>query len=168
MVLVRDHEIVNEFRTCLEWLKDRHDTWAIGELTAMAIKLVNEYSAEMVVGLQQHIAQVPQELKLAGLYLLDSIIGNASHIYVDLFAEQLVNTFSSVFVFADSEMRALMFTLRKRWRKYFSAAVLHDLDCAIKSVDNNWPIFAHSSPSSNNSGSSSTSPTNTPAYRRSP
>lgn len=107
----------------------------------------SQYAANITKLIEKRICQVPQQLKLPSLYLLDSIVKNVGGGYLKLVAEIMENSFTCVFEKADEKIRRDLYKLRHTWQQYFPAKMLHDLDVAVNKHDPGWPISPAPPPS---------------------
>ena len=93
--------------------------------------------------------QVPPELKLTHLYLLDSIAKNHRRPYAELFQQNIVSVFRNAFLAAANvKWRGALHKLRETWGRpmkegqptTFSIAKLNQLDHKVAEIDPQWPI----------------------------
>lgn len=91
--------------------------------------------------------QVPAEVKLPCLYLLDSIVKNHPSPYKDLFQRNLVHTFATVFAAVQEvTVRSALYKLRTTWNEVFNQQALMLLDVKVnKDFDPKWPVAKSSS-----------------------
>jgi hypothetical protein len=118
----------------------------INTLTELANGYRKDTSHIIVYLVEERIKEVPDELKLTVLYLLDSIVKNHSNPYENLFAPNLVPTFTHVFRHSAEQGRAALFELRGTWSDVFPATVLLDLDQSVNKLDPAWPICKQKNP----------------------
>lgn len=74
------------------------------------------------------------------LYLIDSILKNIGGIYLELFGQILVSTFTTIFKIADVNTRKKMYILRCTWNDVLSRDMLLSLDNATNKMDFKWPV----------------------------
>ncbi|KAK2584744.1 hypothetical protein KPH14_007075 [Odynerus spinipes] len=110
-----------------------------------------EHAPAIVQAVENHLQKVRSDIKLPVLYLIDSIVKNVNGTYLNLFTQNIVNTFCGVFEKVDENTRASMWKLRQTWNDVFPAKKLFSLDVRVQSIDPAWPITA--SPTSISSGS---------------
>jgi len=93
--------------------------------------------------------------KLPLLYLLDSICKNHERHYRDLFAKNLVRSFSVAFESAqDVNTRASMYKLRTTWNSVFPFVILRQLDTTVREkLDPKWPLTPEPKASVTSTGS---------------
>lgn len=73
--------------------------------------------------------------------LVVSIVSSVGMEYKKLFDKYIIEIFMTAFNCADSVGRMKLFEMREKWNFFFSKQTLHELDCAAKKVDRNWPII---------------------------
>ncbi|XP_011308584.1 uncharacterized protein [Fopius arisanus] len=122
----------------------------INMLTMLAEDNV-EHAEAIVEAVENHLQKVESKFKLPVLYLIDSIVKNVNGAYLNLFTQNIVNTFCGVFEKVDEVTRASMWKLRQTWSNVFPATKLYSLDIRVQSIDPAWPITA--SPPTISSGS---------------
>ncbi|XP_063987411.1 uncharacterized protein Pcf11 isoform X2 [Diachasmimorpha longicaudata] len=122
----------------------------INMLTMLAEDNV-EHAEAIVEAVENHLQKVESKYKLPVLYLIDSIVKNVNGAYLNLFTQNIVNTFCGVFEKVDEATRASMWKLRQTWNGVFPATKLYSLDVRVQSIDPAWPITA--SPPTISSGS---------------
>ncbi len=81
-------------------------------------------------------------MKLPCLYLMDSIMKNHGDPYRELFAHNVVFSFSHVFQSSDVKVRSALHKLRLTWTEVFPTETLHQLDVKVQSIDPKWPVAA--------------------------
>lgn len=94
--------------------------------------------------IEDYIRQIPPEMKILGLYLMDSIMKNHKYTtnYNEVFETRILNLFSHVFENVDEQNRKALYKLRLTWNEVFSNRTLYDVDVRIKQIDHAWPITA--------------------------
>ncbi|XP_036146540.1 uncharacterized protein LOC105828169 isoform X2 [Monomorium pharaonis] len=103
-----------------------------------------EHAPAIVQAVENHLLKVRSEIKLPVLYLIDSIVKNVCGNYLNLFTQNIVNTFCGVFEKVDENTRASMWKLRQTWNDVFPPKKLFSLDVRVQSIDPAWPITAPS------------------------
>ncbi|XP_044254626.1 pre-mRNA cleavage complex 2 protein Pcf11 [Tribolium madens] len=101
----------------------------------------------IVQAIEEHLEKVQTNVKLPILYLIDCIAKNIGQTYMQLFSQNIVKTFCSVFKVVDEETRAEMFKLRQTWNNVFPQMKLYAIDVQIRMLDPAWPVTAQ--PTSN-------------------
>ncbi|XP_014218937.1 uncharacterized protein LOC106647178 [Copidosoma floridanum] len=131
-------EIAEEYMSSLQELASNSKPH-INMLTILAEDYI-EFASTIVEAVEAHLQKVQSSLKLAVLYLIDSIIKNVNGVYSSLFANNIVQTFSGVFQKVDENTRGKMWKLRQTWNTIFPADKLLALDVSVHGIDRNWPI----------------------------
>ncbi|XP_025986831.1 uncharacterized protein LOC105195218 isoform X2 [Solenopsis invicta] len=103
-----------------------------------------EHASAIVQAVESHLLKVRSDIKLPVLYLIDSIVKNVNGDYLNLFTQNIVNTFCGVFEKVDENTRASMWKLRQTWNDVFPPKKLFSLDVRVQSIDPAWPITAPS------------------------
>ncbi|KAL6259064.1 hypothetical protein P5V15_008985 [Pogonomyrmex californicus] len=103
-----------------------------------------EHAPAIVQAVETHLQKVRSDIKLPVLYLIDSIVKNVNGNYLNLFTQNIVNTFCDVFEKVDENTRASMWKLRQTWNDVFPPKKLFSLDVRVQSIDPAWPITAPS------------------------
>ncbi|KAL3266670.1 hypothetical protein HHI36_010832 [Cryptolaemus montrouzieri] len=119
----------------------------INMLTMLADENV-AHAEEIVEVVENHLTKVKIDVKLPILYLIDCIVKNVGGPYTELFSQNIVATFCSVFRVVDEKTRAEMFKLRQTWNEVFSPKKLYAIDVQINSLDPAWPVTAPVPPNS--------------------
>ncbi|XP_018312633.1 uncharacterized protein Pcf11 isoform X1 [Mycetomoellerius zeteki] len=101
-----------------------------------------EHASAIVQAVETHLQKVRSDIKLPVLYLIDSIVKNVNGDYLNLFTQNIVNTFCGVFEKVDENTRASMWKLRQTWNDVFPPNKLFSLDVRVQSIDPAWPITA--------------------------
>ncbi|KYN37984.1 Pre-mRNA cleavage complex 2 protein Pcf11 [Trachymyrmex septentrionalis] len=101
-----------------------------------------EHAPAIVQAVETHLQKVRSDIKLPVLYLIDSIVKNVNGDYLNLFTQNIVNTFCGVFEKVDENTRASMWKLRQTWNDVFPPNKLFSLDVRVQSIDPAWPITA--------------------------
>ncbi|RNA00727.1 pre-mRNA cleavage complex 2 Pcf11-like isoform X1 [Brachionus plicatilis] len=94
--------------------------------------------------IEEYIDEVPPDIKILGLYLIDSIMKNfkTNTSYIKIFERNIVSLFERVFKSVDENNRKALYKLRQTWLDLFTVQTLYDLDVRIKKIDPAWPITA--------------------------
>ena len=112
-------------------------------LTMMAEDNI-EYAVQIAACIESHLKSMPNEQKLPVLYLIDSICKNyPNSSYVELFTQNIVSNFCSVFEVSKEQTRRLLYKLRITWgkAKTFPPNKLNAIDQRVHEKDPNWPIL---------------------------
>ncbi|XP_076641398.1 pcf11 cleavage and polyadenylation factor subunit isoform X2 [Halictus rubicundus] len=149
MTSTKSKEIADEYISSLSDLTINSKP-LINMLTMLAEDNM-EHAPAIVQAVENHLQKVRSDIKLPVLYLIDSIVKNVNGAYLNLFTQNIVNTFCGVFEKVDENTRASMWKLRQTWNDVFPAKKLFSLDVRVQSIDPAWPITA--SPNSVSSGS---------------
>ncbi|XP_076676323.1 pcf11 cleavage and polyadenylation factor subunit isoform X2 [Andrena cerasifolii] len=149
MTSAKSKEIADEYISSLSDLTINSKP-LINMLTMLAEDNI-EHAPAIVQAVENHLQKVRSDIKLPVLYLIDSIVKNVNGAYLNLFTQNIVNTFCGVFEKVDENTRASMWKLRQTWNDVFPAKKLFSLDVRVQSIDPAWPITA--SPTSVSSGS---------------
>ncbi|XP_034189307.1 pcf11 cleavage and polyadenylation factor subunit isoform X1 [Osmia lignaria lignaria] len=149
MMSTKSKEIADEYISSLSDLTINSKP-LINMLTMLAEDNI-EHAPAIVQAVENHLQKVRSDIKLPVLYLIDSIVKNVNGAYLNLFTQNIVNTFCGVFEKVDENTRASMWKLRQTWNDVFPAKKLFSLDVRVQSIDPAWPITA--SPTSVSSGS---------------
>ncbi|XP_050479654.1 uncharacterized protein LOC126868364 isoform X1 [Bombus huntii] len=149
MTSTKSKEIADEYISSLSDLTINSKP-LINMLTMLAEDNI-EHAPAIVQAVENHLQKVRSDIKLPVLYLIDSIVKNVNGAYLNLFTQNIVNTFCGVFEKVDENTRASMWKLRQTWNDVFPAKKLFSLDVRVQSIDPAWPITA--SPTSVSSGS---------------
>ncbi|XP_053999708.1 uncharacterized protein LOC128887631 isoform X2 [Hylaeus anthracinus] len=149
MMSTKSKEIADEYISSLSDLTINSKP-LINMLTMLAEDNI-EHASAIVQAVENHLQKVRSDIKLPVLYLIDSIVKNVNGAYLNLFTQNIVNTFCGVFEKVDENTRASMWKLRQTWNDVFPAKKLFSLDVRVQSIDPAWPITA--SPTSVSSGS---------------
>lgn len=124
---------------------DSNDKIKINGLTMLADEN-KEYAHAIAVCIERQLKTVPKQCKLYVLYLIDSICKNfPKSTYVQLFTQNLVSNFCSVFEVSDEKTRRSLYKLRISWTKtkLFPQKKLNAIDKRVQSeMDPNWPILS--------------------------
>lgn len=101
-------------------------------------------SSSIAQSIEEYIKQVPSNLKLLGLYLMDSIMKNLKSTtnYTVIFERNIIKLFTSVFECVDEQDRKAMYKLRQTWNDVFPNRILYEIDLSIKRIDPAWPVTA--------------------------
>ncbi|XP_049825333.1 uncharacterized protein LOC109601802 isoform X2 [Aethina tumida] len=113
----------------------------INVLTMLAEENIQN-APDIVEAIETHLTKVHTDVKLPILYLIDCIVKNVRGTYTELFSQNIVSTFCSVFKVVDEKTRAEMFKLRQTWNEVFPQKKLYAIDVQIKSLDPAWPVTA--------------------------
>ncbi|CAF1000990.1 unnamed protein product [Brachionus calyciflorus] len=94
--------------------------------------------------IEEYIDQVSPDIKILGLYLIDSIMKNfkTNTSYIKIFERNIISLFERVFRAVDENNRKALYKLRQTWIDLFTVETLYELDVRIKRIDNAWPITA--------------------------
>ncbi|XP_033212729.1 uncharacterized protein LOC117170223 isoform X2 [Belonocnema kinseyi] len=111
----------------------------ISMLTILAEESM-KHAPAIVHAVEAHLQKVKSDCKLPVLYLIDSIVKNVKGNYLELFSQNIVKTFCSVFEEVDEATRLSMHKLRQTWFNVFPAQKLYVLDLKVNSIDPAWPI----------------------------
>ncbi|XP_015603412.1 uncharacterized protein LOC107271676 isoform X2 [Cephus cinctus] len=149
MTSAKSKEIADEYISSLSDLTINSKP-LINMLTMLAEDNV-EHAPAIVQAVETHLQKVRSDIKLPVLYLIDSIVKNVNGAYLNLFTQNIVNTFCGVFEKVDENTRASMWKLRQTWNDVFPSKKLFSLDVRVQSIDPAWPITA--SPTAISSGS---------------
>ncbi|XP_076175712.1 pcf11 cleavage and polyadenylation factor subunit isoform X1 [Ptiloglossa arizonensis] len=149
MMSTKSKEIADEYISSLSDLTINSKP-LINMLTMLAEDNI-EHAPAIVQAVENHLQKVRSDIKLPVLYLIDSIVKNVNGAYLNLFTQNIVNTFCGVFEKVDENTRASMWKLRQTWNDVFPSKKLFSLDVRVQSIDPAWPITA--SPTSVSSGS---------------
>ncbi|XP_017892802.1 uncharacterized protein LOC108632624 isoform X2 [Ceratina calcarata] len=149
MTSTKSKEIADEYISSLSDLTINSKP-LINMLTMLAEDNI-EHASAIVQAVENHLQKVRSDIKLPVLYLIDSIVKNVNGAYLNLFTQNIVNTFCGVFEKVDENTRASMWKLRQTWNDVFPANKLFSLDVRVQSIDPAWPITA--APTSVSSGS---------------
>ncbi|KAG7198467.1 hypothetical protein KM043_005849 [Ampulex compressa] len=149
MTSTKSKEIADEYISSLSDLTINSKP-LINMLTMLAEDNI-EHAPAIVQAVENHLQKVRSDIKLPVLYLIDSIVKNVNGAYLNLFTQNIVNTFCGVFEKVDENTRASMWKLRQTWNDVFPAKKLFSLDVRVQSIDPAWPITA--SPTNISSGS---------------
>ncbi|XP_076760472.1 pcf11 cleavage and polyadenylation factor subunit isoform X1 [Xylocopa sonorina] len=149
MTSTKSKEIADEYISSLSDLTINSKP-LINMLTMLAEDNI-EHASAIVQAVENHLQKVRSDIKLPVLYLIDSIVKNVNGAYLNLFTQNIVNTFCGVFEKVDENTRASMWKLRQTWNDVFPAKKLFSLDVRVQSIDPAWPITA--SPTNVSSGS---------------
>ncbi|XP_064636010.1 uncharacterized protein LOC135493085 [Lineus longissimus] len=102
-----------------------------------------QHAAQIVQVIEAHIQKAKNNYKLPALYLIDSILKNVlKSTYAQLFAQNIVATFSHVFEKVDEKTRQSLFKLRQTWSTIFPTRKLYAIDVRVNTIDPAWPITA--------------------------
>ncbi|XP_065842897.1 polyadenylation and cleavage factor homolog 11-like isoform X2 [Oscarella lobularis] len=135
-------EFMKEYASSLENLAINSKP-IINDLTILADE--NRSAAPGIVRtIEARLNQVQGKRKMPILYLLDSITKNVGGRYIEIFSQNLVSTFCTVFEQADDQMRRDLYKLRQTWGPYFPPKKLYTIDVRVNGMDSNWPITAAS------------------------
>ncbi|XP_071642109.1 uncharacterized protein Pcf11 isoform X4 [Temnothorax longispinosus] len=104
-----------------------------------------EHASAIVQAVEDHLQKVRSDIKLPVLYLIDSIVKNVNGDYLNLFTQNIVNTFCGVFEKVDENTRASMWKLRQTWSDVFPPQKLLSLDYQVQRIDPAWPIIPSAS-----------------------
>lgn len=147
--MVSDEYAYKHYKEALESSLRENLKPVISSLTMLA----DDYKDNALViarSIEEYINTVSGNLKLLGLYLIDSIIKNLKESrYVAIFQARSVHLFTNVFKAVDEHNRKQLFKLRQTWKDVFSNATLYIIDKNIKNIDPAWPITAKSEPEVN-------------------
>ena len=110
----------------------------INDLTERANRYRQKHPNVIVYLIEERIQKVSGDLKLAVLYLMDSIIKNHPHPYKELFSVNIAASFSHVFRYSNEKWRIALYKLRYTWSDILSPAIRHDLDKALRMLDPSW------------------------------
>ncbi|XP_014476852.1 PREDICTED: uncharacterized protein LOC106745607 isoform X2 [Dinoponera quadriceps] len=149
MASTKSKEIADEYISSLSDLTINSKP-LINMLTMLAEDNI-EHASAIVQAVETHLQKVRSDIKLPVLYLIDSIVKNVNGDYLNLFTQNIVNTFCGVFEKVDENTRASMWKLRQTWNDVFPPKKLFSLDVRVQSIDPAWPVTAP--PSSISSGS---------------
>uniref|UniRef100_A0A0K2T6I2 CID domain-containing protein n=1 Tax=Lepeophtheirus salmonis TaxID=72036 RepID=A0A0K2T6I2_LEPSM len=152
-----DKETAEAYEEGLAQLTDnaRH---VIMHLTELAHDYSRDRKERVIVAvIERHIRKVKTGHKLPALYLMDSIVKNHQTPYRDLFQQNIVSTFASVFITAPEKVRSLMYRLRNTWNDIFTPTKMFQLDKKVKTMDPAWPIV-NTPPASSSTKVHTTSP----------
>ncbi|XP_064215104.1 pre-mRNA cleavage complex 2 protein Pcf11 isoform X1 [Tribolium castaneum] len=150
------HMILTEATMNPEEIKAEY-TSSLQDLTFNSKPLINvltmlaeenlAHAPYIVQAIEEHLEKVQTNVKLPILYLIDCIAKNIGQTYMQLFSQNIVKTFCSVFKVVDEETRAEMFKLRQTWNNVFPQMKLYAIDVQIRMLDPAWPVTAQ--PTSN-------------------
>lgn len=122
-------------------------------------------SAAIAKAIEDYTRRIPSDMKILGLYLMDSIMKNHKYTtnYNEIFETKILGLFTHVFESVDEQNRKSLYKLRQTWNEVFSNRILYEIDVKIKRIDPAWPITAStaSAPPLNNQ-------TNLPASQSQP
>jgi len=97
----------------------------------------------IALSIEEYIRKVTPDLKILGLYLMDSIMKNLKKTtYIQIFDKNIVQLFAYVFESVDEQNRKALYKLRQTWSDVFTNDRLYDLDILVKKIDPAWPITA--------------------------
>ncbi|KAG8176024.1 hypothetical protein JTE90_022861 [Oedothorax gibbosus] len=113
----------------------------INMLTILAEDNV-KFAPTIVDTIITHIKSVSPDLKLPGLYLVDSIMKNVGGQYITLFSKHMITIFSSVFEKVEETTRSALYKLRQTWNDILPKNILYGIDVKVNSIDPAWPITA--------------------------
>lgn len=135
-----DHDVYLQYKEALNDLNQNSKPVIIA-LTMLADDYKDK-SKMVVKSLDEYINKVSPELKLLGLYLIDSIIKNLkqSNNYIDLFQEIIVRLFTHVFLTNDEPNRKALYKLRHTWTGFFTQNTLNSIDKSVNNIDPAWPM----------------------------
>ncbi|RLU16293.1 hypothetical protein DMN91_012053 [Ooceraea biroi] len=150
MASTKSKEVADEYISSLSDLTINSKP-LINMLTMLAEDNI-EHASAIVQAVETHLQKVRSDIKLPVLYLIDSIVKNVNGDYLNLFTQNIVNTFCGVFEKVDENTRASMWKLRQTWNDVFPPKKLFSLDVRVQSIDPAWPII-HAAPTSISSGS---------------
>jgi len=147
--MVSDEYAYKHYKEALESTLRENLKPVISSLTMLADDYADN-AAVIARSIEEYINAVNADLKLLGLYLIDSIIKNlkASR-YVSIFQSRSVALFTSVFRAVDEHNRKQLFKLRQTWKEVFSNATLYMIDKNVSKIDPAWPITATAEPEIN-------------------
>ncbi|XP_032680257.1 uncharacterized protein LOC116848371 isoform X2 [Odontomachus brunneus] len=143
MTSTKSKEIADEYISSLSDLTINSKP-LINMLTMLAEDNI-DHAPAIVQAVETHLQKVRSDIKLPVLYLIDSIVKNVNGDYLNLFTQNIVNTFCGVFEKVDENTRASMWKLRQTWNDVFPPKKLFSLDVRVQSIDPAWPITAPSS-----------------------
>lgn len=98
-------------------------------------------SQAIVDVIRDQIKVVSMQSQMLIVALVFAIVSSVGMEYKILFDKYIIEIFMAAMVRADSVGRVKLFEMRDKWDGYFSNEALHQLDCAAKKVDINWPII---------------------------
>ncbi|KAK0413366.1 hypothetical protein QR680_006762 [Steinernema hermaphroditum] len=127
-------------RTLLEL--SRNDKTQINLLTMLAEDYMN-ICPQIVTVIEQRLFEAPTPaLKLAVLYVADSILKNiqSTKVYREQFAKVIIKMFVHIFQRSDGKQRRQLFRLRRTWKDLFNRSKLYELDITMSKVDPNWSV----------------------------
>ena len=99
--------------------------------------------AYMLWSIEAKVKRVPADLKLTGLYLMDSTLKHISDQNKALYSHKIISAFTEVFKSSNVKDRADMYRLRRTWNAVLPAKTLLYLDEAVHNLDPAWPITNH-------------------------
>ncbi|XP_070159553.1 pre-mRNA cleavage complex 2 protein Pcf11 isoform X3 [Polyergus mexicanus] len=140
MASTKSKEVADEYISSLSDLTINSKP-LINMLTMLAEDNI-EHASAIVQAVETHLQKVRSDIKLPVLYLIDSIVKNVNGDYLNLFTQNIVNTFCGVFEKVDENTRASMWKLRQTWNDVFPPKKLFSLDVRVQSIDPAWPITA--------------------------
>ncbi|XP_020280817.1 uncharacterized protein LOC109853274 isoform X2 [Pseudomyrmex gracilis] len=140
MTSTKSKEVAEEYISSLSDLTINSKP-LINMLTMLAEDNI-EHAPAIVQAVENHLQKVRSDIKLPVLYLIDSIVKNVNGDYLNLFTQNIVNTFCGVFEKVDENTRACMWKLRQTWNDVFPPKKLFSLDVRVQSIDPAWPITA--------------------------
>ncbi|XP_012218940.1 pre-mRNA cleavage complex 2 protein Pcf11 isoform X2 [Linepithema humile] len=142
MTSTKSKEVADEYISSLSDLSFNSKP-LINMLTMLAEDNI-EHAPAIVQAVETHLQKVRSDIKLPVLYLIDSIVKNVNGDYLNLFTQNIVNTFCGVFEKVDENTRASMWKLRQTWNDVFPPKKLFSLDVRVQSIDPAWPVTAPS------------------------
>lgn len=98
-------------------------------------------SQAIVDVIRNQMKVVSAQSKILIVALVFAIVTSVGMEYKILFDKYIIEIFMDAFVCSDSAGRWKLFEMRDKWDIYFSKKSLHELDCAAKKIDRNWPII---------------------------
>ncbi|CAG7819771.1 unnamed protein product [Allacma fusca] len=117
-------------------------------ITALT-KFADEYirfAPAVVTCIENHLKEVPVELKIAVVYLIDSILKNIGKDYINLFSSNIVSSFTKTFEQicqakdGNGKWKLQMNKVRSTWENIFAARTLYNIDCICRMTDSNWSV----------------------------
>uniref|UniRef100_A0A6G1S9P3 Pre-mRNA cleavage complex 2 protein Pcf11 n=1 Tax=Aceria tosichella TaxID=561515 RepID=A0A6G1S9P3_9ACAR len=135
-------------RVAQEYGATLSDLDSISKIEINALTMLAEDNKEFAVHIagciENHLRAVPSKKKLPILYLIDSICKNFPQSnYVQLFTQNIVSNFCSVFEVSQEKTRKCLHKLRMTWgaTKTFPQNKLNAIDERVHRMDPNWPVL---------------------------
>lgn len=115
----------------------------IRTLTVLATEDYLDYAIHIAACIENHLRTVPSKKKLPVMYLIYSICKNyPKSSYVQLFTQNIVSNFCSVYEVSSKETRDSLRKLKRTWdtTKTFPPNKLNAIDERVHKIDPTWPV----------------------------